>query len=128
MRIAIASADWTKVTGHAGRARHWLLFTVAADGGFGAPDRLELAADDVFHYAEDGRPHRLDGVDALIAASAGDSFLAHMRKRGIDACLTAEPDPAAAVREYLARTLPPPKPRPIGSLVCKAIDLFSKHK
>jgi len=51
-----------------------------------------------------------------------------MAKRGIDAVLTAETDPLKAVEGYLAEKLPPPKARPIGSLICKTIDLFSSHK
>jgi|AGTN01.1.fsa_nt_gi Dinitrogenase iron-molybdenum cofactor. len=128
MKVAVASSDFAKVTGHAGRARKWLVFEVDADGAVGQPSRLELESDNVFHYAEDGGPHPLDGVDAVIAHSAGDGFLKNMEKRGIQPVLTAETDPLKAVRDYLDRTLSPPRARPIGSLICKTIDLFSKHK
>ncbi len=128
MRIAVASADWTRVTGHAGRARRWLVYAIGAGGQPEAAERVELPADMIFHTFADDRPHPLDGVDAVIAVSAGDGFMARMSRRGVDARLTAETDPAAAVREYLGQTLPPPRPRPIGSLLCKVFDLFSKHK
>lgn len=128
MRIAVASSDFTTVTGHAGRARKWLVYEVTESGDLAAPVRVELAADAVFHHAEDGRPHALDGVDAVIAQSAGDGFLRNMERRGIRAVLTAEPAPERAVRAVLADTVTPPRARPIGSLICKTIDLFSKHK
>lgn len=128
MKVVVASSDFATVTGHAGRARKWLVFEVAADGTLGEPVRVELSSDEVFHYAEDGRPHVLDGVDTLIAQSAGDGFLKNMEQRGIRPVLTAESDPVTAVRALLADTTIPPKPRPIGSLICKTIDLFSKHK
>lgn len=128
MKVAVASSDFTTVTGHAGRARKWLVYEVGEDGTPGTPQRLELASDEVFHYAEDGRPHRLDDVDALIAQSAGESFLKNMEKRGIRPVMTAETDPEKAVRDLLAEHVTPPKPRPIGALICKTIDLFSKHK
>lgn len=128
MRIAVATSDFIKVAGHAGRARKWLVYPVAEDGGVGTPERLELASDAVFHYAEDGKPHALDGVDAVVAQSAGEGFLKNMEKRGIRPVLTAETDPLKAVADLLAETLVPPKARPIGSLICKTIDLFSKHK
>lgn len=128
MRIAVATSDFTRVAGHAGRARKWLVFTVTADGPTAAPHRVELSADAVFHYAADGQPHPLDGVDAIIAQSAGDGFLRNMEKRGIRPVLTAETDPEKAVRDLLAETVTPPRPRPIGALVCKTIDLFSKHR
>lgn len=128
MKVAVASSDFAKVSGHAGRARKWLVYQVAEDGSFGAPARVELESDNVFHYAEDGRPHPLDDVDALIALSAGEGFLKNMEKRGIRPVLTAEEDPETALRGLLAENLSPPKPRPIGALICKTIDLFSKHK
>jgi predicted Fe-Mo cluster-binding NifX family protein len=130
MRIAIAtSADWSKVSGHAGRARRWLVYSVGPDGqATTPPERVELTADMVFHNFADDRAHPLDGITAVIAASSGEGFMARMGRRGIDARMTAETDPAAAVREYVGHTLPPPKPRPIGKLLCQVFDLFSKHK
>ncbi|OAN49896.1 NifB/NifX family molybdenum-iron cluster-binding protein [Magnetospirillum moscoviense] len=128
MKIAVASADFTKVSGHAGRARKWLVFTVAEDGTVAGPERVEFGADQVFHHHPDDQPHPLDGTTVLIAQSAGDGFLKHMAKRGIEAVLTAETDPRAAIDGFLAAKLPPPKARPIGSLICKTIDLFSPHK
>lgn len=128
MRIAVASSDFARIAGHAGRARKWLVYEIGADSTIGTPIRVELAADAVFHHAEDGRPHPLDGVAALIAQSAGEGFLRNMEKRGIRPVLTAETDPDKAVRDLLAETLIPPKPRPIGALICKTIDLFSTHK
>lgn len=128
MRIAVATSDFIKVAGHAGRARKWLIYTVEADGTPVETQRLDLAADAVFHYAEDGQPHALDGMDAVIAQSAGEGFLKHMEKRGIRPVMTGEDDPVTAVRNLLAETVVPARPRPIGALICKAIDLFSKHK
>ena len=128
MRVAVATSDFVKVAGHAGRARKWLVYTVDDSGTAGAPERVELASEAVFHYAADGQPHPLDGVDAVIAQSAGDGFLRSMEKRGIRPVLTAETDPAKAVHDLLAETLAPAKARPIGALICKTIDLFSKHK
>lgn len=128
MRVAIATSDFAKVAGHAGRARKWLIYTVDGNGGTGAPERVELSSDEVFHYAADGEPHPLDGVDAVVAQSAGDGFLRNMEKRGIRPVLTAETNPAKAVHDLLAETLAPARARPIGALICKTIDLLSKHK
>lgn len=128
MRIAIATSDWRKVSGHAGRARRWLVYSVEDDRRLSTPERVELPPDMIYHNFDDDRPHPLDGISALIAVSAGEGFMSRMKRRGIDARLTAESDPAEAAREYLDETLPPPKPRPIGALLCKVFDLFSKHK
>jgi len=128
LRIAVACADWTKVTGHAGRAKRWLVYTVDPAGAVSAPDRVELPGDMVFHYFGDDRPHPLDGIAAVIAQSAGENFVAHMKRRGVDARLTAQADPAAAVSDYLAETLPPAKPRPVGALLCKALELLGPKR
>jgi predicted Fe-Mo cluster-binding NifX family protein len=135
MRVAVAaSQDFATVSGHAGQARRWLLFSVesgeSGESGAlaGAPGRIELAKDQVFHHwSEQGR-HPLDGIAAIITTSAGDSFLNRMRRRGVAVVLTGETDPARAVAAWLADTVTPPKPRPIGRLICKLHDLFSRHR
>jgi predicted Fe-Mo cluster-binding NifX family protein len=127
MKVAVASSDFRNVTGHAGRARKFLVFEVTAEGTTTTePVGIELEPDMVFHHFKDDRPHPLDGIDALITLSAGESFVKKMAGRGVDAIQTAETDAAKAVRDYAAAKLAPPKPRPIGGLLCKTIDLFSK--
>lgn len=129
MKIAIAvDSQYRKVSGHAGRSRHWLLYDAGPDSTSAEPQRIELPSNMVFHHYEYDGPHPLDSIDTMIAISAGDGFMNKMKKRGVDARLTAETDPRKAVADYLAECLSDPKPRPIGSLICKAFDLFSKHK
>ena len=129
MKIAVASSDFKSVSGHAGRAKHWLIYTVDDNAQISAPQHIELPSDQVIHYVEEnGAPHPLDGIDAVITLSAGEGFVKHMEKRGAQVAMTAEKDAAKAVHDFLAETLSDPKPRPIGSLICKTIDLFSKHK
>lgn len=124
MQIAVAcTADYSEVAGHAGRARRWLVFD-----GEDPPRRVELSAKQVFHYFEGEEAHPLDGVGVIIAQSAGEGFLGKMTRKGIDAVTTGETNPARAVADYLGHRLAAPHPRPIGALVCKAIDMFSRHK
>lgn len=124
MKIAVAcTADYSKVAGHAGRARRWLVFAEEDP-----PRQVQLSAKQVFHYFEGADAHPLDGVDVLIAQSAGEGFLGKMKRRGVDAVTTGETNPAKAASDYLGHRLAAPQPRPIGALVCKAIDMFSKHK
>ncbi|RAU22220.1 hypothetical protein CU669_08805 [Paramagnetospirillum kuznetsovii] len=128
MKIAVAvSNDFRKVTGHAGRARKWLVFEADGAAIAPAPARVELEAEQVFHHFDDKGPHPLDGIVAVIAISAGDGFVKHMAKRGVEVAQTAETNPAKAAADYLAQCLAAPKPRPIGALICKTLDLFSKH-
>ncbi len=128
MLIAVASQDFATVTGHAGQARRWLLFEAGPAGPAGEPRRIELTRDQVFHHWTDQGSHPLDGIAAIIATSAGDSFLNRMGKRGVAVVLTGEAEPARAVAAWAAGIVVPPKPRPIGRLICKLHDLFSKHR
>lgn len=129
MKVAVSvSSNFTKVSGHAGRSRKWLVFPVGADRVPGPPERVEISGEMVFHHHDGSGPHPLDGIDTLITLSAGDGFLAKMRQRGVEAALTSETDPARAVACHLAGTLAPPKPRPVGELVCKAIDRLTRPR
>lgn len=130
MKIAIATRDFTAVSGHAGQARQWLLYDLTehrSDRLLPAPRRIELAKDEVLHHFEDDRPHPLDGVDIVVAASAGDGFIRHMKKRGTEVLLTGEEDPAIAITRILAgEALPDPR-FDITTTLCKLRDLFSRH-
>jgi hypothetical protein len=128
MLVAVTSQDFTTVTGHAGQARRWLLFQL--EPGLPARElrRIELAKEQVFHHWTDQGPHPLDGITAILTTSAGDSFFTRMQERGVSVVLTGETDPAQAVTAWHAGTVRPPKPRPIGRLICKLHDLFSKRR
>lgn len=130
MRIAVASRDGLSVSGHIGKCAEWILFEAAAGAYSGRLqvteiERIRLPKDLVFHHYNDEGPHPLGDCAAVIGASAGESFVAKMARRGIEAVLTAEPDPAKAVASYVRNRVTPPKPRPIGGLLCKVRDTLS---
>jgi len=129
MKIAVAvTPSFNRVAGHAGRARRWLVFEADPQGRIVGEGRLLLPPEKVFHHHDRALPHPLDGVDAVIAGSAGDGFLGKMERRGIRAALTAETDPAKAATDLVTGRLKPPRARPIGALLCKTLDMFSKHE
>lgn len=131
MRIAVASRDGKKVSGHIGKCADWIIFELDSKLPSGeAPvvremERIKLPRELVFHYFKDEGPHPLESCAAVIGASAGESFVNKMRQRGIEAVLTAEPDPVTAVTDYVRNTVTPARPRPIGSLICKVRDALS---
>lgn len=127
MKIAVTSKGFECVTGHAGQAKNWLLFDLP-DGEEWQVTHVSLTKAQTFHHFKDNEPHPLDGISALIAISAGESFITRMKKAGVDAVLTAETDPYRAVEDYLKQQLSPPKPRPIGELFCKLRDAFSENR
>ena len=131
MQIAVASKDGKTVAGHIGKCADWIVFEVTEDDSPESDyivtevERIKLPKDLVFHHYKDDGPHPLKSCKAVIGASAGESFINKMSKRGIDAVLTAEPNPAQAVVDYVRDNVTPPKPRPIGGLVCKIRDALS---
>jgi predicted Fe-Mo cluster-binding NifX family protein len=107
MRIAVSAKDFSTVSGHAGRARRFLIYAV------------QPMADQAAEPVEIGRidlPHELtcrgtgaaiadpmDGVSVLLSASFRPPFAAFMSQQGIATVVTDKADPAEAVRDYLAR-------------------------
>lgn len=126
MKIAIATHDYTDVAGHAGQARHWLVYDSTT--GAETPQRLELAKREVLHHWKDGDgPHPLEDVAVIVAASAGDAFVRRMARRGVDVLLTSERDASRALAAVLdGEILAAPDFNP-ALLLCRLRDLFSKH-
>ncbi len=133
MRIAVASRDGRTVAGHIGKCKEWQVFEVEKSEDDEEPQLHQLAnislqKEEVFHYYKDEGPHPLGDCEAVIGASAGESFVSKMAGRGIIAVLTAETDPAKAVADYIKQQTIPPRPRPIGGLICKIRDAMSSDK
>jgi predicted Fe-Mo cluster-binding NifX family protein len=130
MKIGVATRDWAAVSGHAGQARCWLVYDLA-DHRQGQPlpepARIELAKEHVLHHFQDDGPHPLDGVDIVVAGSAGDGFIRHMKKRGAETLLTGETDPARALARIVAGEALPDERFDITVTLCKLRDLFSRH-
>lgn len=107
MRIAVTSQNFRTVTGHAGRARRFLIYTVEPGAEpAGEPveaDRLDLPKELAMHEFHGDGPHPLDGVDVILTQGFGEGFARRMAGRGIAAATTDRTDPADAVKDYLAR-------------------------
>ena len=129
MKVAVATKDWTAVSGHAGQTRCWLLYDLSDQAADRPPRpmRIELAKEQLFHHFEDDGPHPLDGVEIIIAGSAGDGFIRHMKKRGADVLLTGETDPTRALERVAAGETLPDQRFDITTSLCKLRDLFSRH-
>ena len=131
MKIAIATKSYVKVSGHAGQARHWLVYDLdryQPGQLLPTPLFIDLSKEQLLHHFEekDGA-HPLDGVDLVVAGSAGDGFIRHMKKRGADVLLTGEEDPTQAITRILAGEALPDTRFDITTSLCKLRDLFSRH-
>lgn len=130
MKVAIPTKDWGSISGHAGKARHWLVYDLAdcaAPSDLPAPARVELEPAHILHHFDDTGPHPLDGVELVVAGSAGEGFVRHMKKRGADVVLTGETDPGAALRAIIEGAALPEQRFDITTSLCKLRDLFSRH-
>jgi len=130
VKIAIATREFTEVSGHAGQTRQSMVYDLSQHRSsqlLPAPSRVNLDKDQVLHVFQDDRPHPLDGIDLVVCASAGDGFVRHMKKRGAEVLTTGEPDPAVAITRILAgEALADPR-FDITTSLCKLRDLFSRH-
>jgi len=110
MKIAVTSQNFRTVTGHAGKARRFLVYE--ADGEtVREVGRLDLPKEQSFHELHGDAPHPIDGVDVLVTGGCGENFVARMARRGIRVVATSETDPVTAARLVsTGRSLPPPAP------------------
>ena len=128
MKIAIATNDnGTKVSGHAGQTRDWLVFDCEPDRPIPEPQHIQLSKEQLPHYFKDDGPHPLHGVEIIIAASAGDGFVRHMEIWGAKVLLTGEVDPPGALKKILNGEALPETRFDITTTLCKLRDLFSSH-
>ncbi len=127
MKIAIPVNDSHQVSGHAGQARHWWIYDCLPGHPLPHPDSVALAKEQVLHHFKDDGPHPLDGVEIVVAASAGDGFIRHMQKRGAQVLLTGEREPDHALARILAGEALPDTRFDITTTLCKLRDLFSRH-
>lgn len=109
MKVAVTSQNFRTVTGHAGKTRRFLVYDISSPCSPCEIDRIDLPKEMAFHEFR-GDAHPIDGVDALITASAGPGFVARLAQRGIEVVVCGEADPLIAVRDYLAGTVKPPLP------------------
>jgi predicted Fe-Mo cluster-binding NifX family protein len=130
MKVAVPTKDWIAISGHAGQAQRWLVYDLRdhhAGAPLPPPARVELVKEQLPHYFKDDGPHPLDGVEMILAGSAGDGFVRHMKKRGADVLLTGETDPASALARVIAGETLPDQRFDITTSLCKLRDLFSRH-
>lgn len=113
--IAITSQNFRTITGHAGKARRFLIYTVEADMSVSETARLDLPREMAMHEFDDRFPHPLDNTDVLITGGSGDGFVRRMARRGVRVIATAETDPEAAVHAFLAGCLKSPVPHDHGA-------------
>lgn len=108
MKIAVSSQNFRTITGHAGRARRFLVYEVGAGSTVTELERIDLPIEGAMHGFDDRQPHPLDQASVLITGGAGDGFVQRMLRRGVRVAVTGETDPEKAVHAFLAGCLKRP--------------------
>ena len=103
MKIAVTSQNFRTVTGHAGRARRFLIYDAEPGAEPLEVARLDLPKELAMHEFHGAGPHPIDGVDVILSQGFGDGFARRAATRGIVAFATDKADPVEAVQAYLAR-------------------------
>tara|TARA_R110001583_G_scaffold31978_8_gene109409 strand:+ start:1475 stop:1858 length:384 start_codon:yes stop_codon:yes gene_type:complete len=127
VKIAIATDQFTTVAGHAGKSHHWFVYDCRRDAPVPPPTRITLEKAQLMHYWKEDGPHPLDGVDIVVAASAGDGFVRHMQARNAQVLLTGESDPALALASIMKGEVLPETRFDITTALCKLKDVFSRY-
>jgi predicted Fe-Mo cluster-binding NifX family protein len=103
MKIAVTSQNFRSVTGHAGRARRFLIYDVQPGAEPVETARLDLPAEQSFHETGGTGAHPIDGVDLIISAGFNAHFAVVMTQRGIRTATTDKENPVEAIRDYMVR-------------------------
>lgn len=128
MKIAIATKnDGKVVSGHAGQTRDWLVFDCQPGAPKPTPQRIQLDKEQLPHHFRDDGPHPLQGVEIIVAASAGDGYIRHMQRWGATVLLTGETDPYVALEKILTGETLADTRFDITTTLCKLRDLFSRY-
>ena len=128
MKIAVPTKDWTTICGHAGQTPRWLVYDLTdhrAGAALPSPSRIELVKEQLPHYFKDDGPHPLDGVELILAGSAGDGYIRHMKKRGTDVLLDRRDRSGDRARPRHQGRGAADQRFDITTSICRLRDLFS---
>lgn len=107
MKIGVTSQNFRTITGHAGKARRFLIYLKNEQGEWLESERLDLPKEMSIHEFQ-GLQHPIEAVDILITAGCGEGFLRKMQARGVAVITTSESDPLLAVNQFASGKLLPP--------------------
>ena len=109
MKIAVTSQNFKTITGHAGRARRFIIYEGEMNQEPQEIKRLDLPKELAFHdfHPTDNAPHPIDEVDIVITGGSGAGFIHRMNARGLKVCFAKEGSaPLEAAQNFLNGKLP----------------------
>jgi predicted Fe-Mo cluster-binding NifX family protein len=110
MKIGVTSQNFRTITGHAGKARRFLIFGQDDAGKPLELERLDLPMEMSLHEYH-GEDHPIFTVDFLITGGSGQGFIQRLAAHGVQVIATSETDPLRAAESvFSGETLPPAEP------------------
>jgi predicted Fe-Mo cluster-binding NifX family protein len=110
MRIGVTSQNFRTITGHAGKARRFLIFDAIPGAEPREVERLDLPRALSLHEYR-GDEHPLFALDAVITQGCGEGFARRLGGHGVRVIATSASDPVAAATACAAgKPLPEPVP------------------
>jgi predicted Fe-Mo cluster-binding NifX family protein len=110
MRIGVSSQNFRTITGHAGKARRFIIYDARQDGSVQEIERLDMPKTMSLHEFR-GEEHPLFALDTVITASCGAGFVSRLAAKGVRVVATSETDPVAAAQAIATgQALPAPLP------------------
>jgi len=106
MKIGVTSQNLRTVTGHASKARSFLLYEWSAEQAVQPLDALELSMEMSIHAWNKRGDHPLLALDYLITGPCGKSFINQMKQYGVRVKTTDETDPLVAVQQLVTTVVP----------------------
>jgi predicted Fe-Mo cluster-binding NifX family protein len=101
MKIGVTSQNFRTITGHAGKARRFLIYEAGPDGAVQELERLDLPLELSIH-AFRGQEHPIFDLDILITGGCGEGFRLRLGAQGVRVIATAATDPLQAVADAAA--------------------------
>jgi len=106
MKIGVTSQNLRTVTGHASKARSFLMYEWTAEQVLQPVAPLELSMEMSIHAWDKRGDHPLLALDYLITGPCGKSFINQMKQYGVRVRTTDETDPLVAVQQLVTAVVP----------------------
>lgn len=106
MKIGVTSQNLRTITGHASKARSFLMYESTMGQAFHPIESLELPMEMSIHAWNKRGDHPLLVLDYLITGPCGKGFINQMKQYGVKVKTTDETDPQVAVKALLAAVVP----------------------
>lgn len=107
MKVGITSQNFRTITGHAGKTRRFLVYTIGESGEPQEQERLDLPKEMSLHEYH-GEDHPAFKFDLIITAGCGDNFKRRMQTHGVEVITTSESDPLKAIHQIIKKKPLPP--------------------